>query len=169
MEYPIDIWRHIKKFLLFYDRNKYISFQYARVENEKMKLASAISLHDNLLGSHNKWVKSQIKFILLKMNNMILICEGEEIDLVNKIYNKITIKLLDGINFLIKRNNNLKEKEILNYYKFLEDEFLNSVKIKIYLEKIENEYMEIDKKVLEQRIKINKKFYNYSIYFNKCV
>lgn len=168
MEYPIDIWRYIKKFLLFYDGNKYISFQYARVENEKMKLASAISLHDNFLGSNNKWVRSQIKLILLKMNNMILICE-DEIDLINKIYNKITIKLLDGINFLIKRNNNLKDKEILNYYKFLEDEFLNSIKMKICLEEIENEYLDIDKKVLEQRIKINEKFYNYSIYFNKCV
>lgn len=169
MEFPIDIWRYIKKFLLFYDKNKYISFQYTRIDNEKMKLASALSLHDNFLGSNNKWVRSQIKWILLKTNNMILICEEDEIDLVNRIYNNITIKLLDGIKFLIKRNNNLRDKEILNYYKFLEDEFLNSIKIKLYLEKIDNKYLDIDKKVLEQRIKINEKFYNYSIYFNKCV
>jgi hypothetical protein len=168
MEFPDDIWRHIKKFLLFYDKNKYISFQYTRIENEKMKLASALSLHDNFLGSNNKWVRSQIKWILLKTNNMILICE-DEIDLVNMIYNKITIKLLDGINFLIKRDNNMRDKEILNYYKFLEDEFLNSIKMELYLEKVENKYLDIGNKVLEQRIKINFKFYNYNIYFNKCV
>ena len=169
MEYPDDIWRYIKTFLLFYDRNHYISFQYERVENEKMKLASAISLHDNFLGSNNKWVKSQIKWFLLKMNNMIILCEEDETDLINRIYNKIIINLLSGINFLIKRSNSLKGKDIINYYKLLEDEFLNSIKMKLYVDKIGNEHLDIDKKVLEQRIKINEKFYNYNIYFNKCV
>ena len=100
---------------------------------------------------------------------MIILCEEDETDLINRIYNKIIINLLSGINFLIKRSNNLKGKDIINYYKLLEDEFLNSIKMKLYVDKIGNEYLDIDKKVLEQRIKINEKFYNYSIYFNKCV
>ena len=96
------------------NNNEFINYQYNRIVNEKMKLATAITVHDNLLSTDGNWVKSNIKWKLIKINSYELNNDNKKEEIINNIYNHITLKLLDDINFLIKRNNNLKGNKILD-------------------------------------------------------
>jgi len=164
MEYPQDIWRYIKKFLIFYNKNEFISYQYNRIVNEKIKLATAITAHDNLLSTDGNWVKSNIKWKLIKIDSYELKNDNKKEEIINNIYNHITLKLLDDIDFLIKRNNNLKGNKILDYYNTIVNEYLSSSKMDF---KDSNKNINIDELIRDQRIRINNKFYEYSIYLNK--
>lgn len=159
MEYPDDIWIYIKGFLI-YKKSEYKLILLDRIHNEKMKLANALILHDKYLSYDLNWVFSTIK---LKINKRFGNKYNHKID---TIWVYCIHKLLNQINFLIDRKNFLKNsKEIKRYINLINNNFFNINNTSILNIRLKDNNIMV--KILRQRDRIDRLFYEYSIYLNK--
>ena len=110
-----DIWRYIKKFLI-YEKEKYNKIILKRKRFEKMKIAFSLSIYEELINN-----KSNVKIVILsKRRKELNKSEYEDIfELCNIILKVRTKKLINQLYFLISKNNKLLNYDMIRKYKYL--------------------------------------------------